>query len=79
MTSQKNEEGKLLFLYAKAENNAVTENDFSIDSSFSKFKCEKSIGKKYKDQEKEKKSIILLLSSNFNSSILKSGKKYQFS
>jgi hypothetical protein len=71
------EESKLIFLYAKAEGNRVTEKDFSIDSSFSTFKCEKSIGKKYKEKEKEKESTILLLSSTFNPSKLKSDKKYQ--
>ena len=65
------EEGKLIFLYAKGEKNVVTEKDFLIDSSFSSFKCEKLIKKKYKDkeQEKEKESTILLLSSTFNPSI----------
>ena len=73
------EEGKLIFLYAKGEKNEVTEKDFLIDSSFSSFKCEKLIKKKYKDkeQEKEKESTILLLSSTFNPSKLKSDKKYQ--
>ena len=71
------EESKLIFLYAKAEGNAVTERDFSIDPSFSTFRCEKSIRKKYKDKEKEKESTILLLSSTFNSSNLKKKKIYQ--
>ena len=75
------EEGKLIFLYAKGEKNEVTEKDFLIDSSFSSFKCEKLIKKKYKDKEqekeKEKESTILLLSSTFNPSKLKSDKKYQ--
>ena len=73
--------GKLIFLYAKGEKNVVTEKDFLIDSSFSSFKCEKLIKKKYKDKEqekeKEKESTILLLSSTFNPSKLKSDKKYQ--
>ena len=71
------EEGKLIFLYAKGEKNEVTEKDFLIDSSFSSFKCEKLIKKKYKDKEQEKESTILLLSSTFNPSKLKSDKKYQ--
>ena len=46
MNSSKIKENKIIFLYAKTLQNLITEKDFSIDSSFSKFKCEKEIKKK---------------------------------
>ena len=60
MNSSKIKENKIIFLYAKTLQNLITEKDFSIDSSFSNFKCEKEIKKK------DENSTILLLSSTFN-------------
>ena len=51
MNSSKIKENKIIFLYAKTLQNLITEKDFSIDSSFSNFKCEKEIKKKMKIQQ----------------------------